>query len=181
MGARPPRPAAREAEPYSSPTAFRADLLAMGHALAEAGGGLLASGGVIGRLIRAVEVFGFHLATLDLRQNSAVHERVVGELLARAGVCDDYAALDEEARVSLLNRELATARPLASRFITYSDETAKELAIVAAAAEAHATYGNACIRQYIVSMCTSVSDLLEVHLLLKEVACMCPAIRRRRM
>ncbi len=174
VGARPPRPAAREAEPYSSPTAFRADLLAMGHALAEAGGGLLASGGVIGRLIRAVEVFGFHLATLDLRQNSAVHERVVGELLARAGVCDDYAALDEDARVSLLNRELATARPLASRFITYSEETAKELAIVAAAAEAHATYGNACIRQYIVSMCTSVSDLLEVHLLLKEVGLYVP-------
>ena len=59
------------------------------------GGGLLSSGGALGRLIRAVEVFGFHLATLDLRQNSAIHESVVAEMLKVAGVCDDYTALGE--------------------------------------------------------------------------------------
>ena len=163
-----PRPAGRLGEAYGGPSALRDDLATLARPLAASGGGLLASGGAIGRLIRAVEVFGFHLATLDLRQNSAVHERVVAELLAAAGVCADYAALDEAARVELLRRELATARPLTSRFMHYSEETAGELAIVAAAAEAHANYGAACIRQYIVSMCKSVSDLLEVHLLLKE-------------
>ncbi len=174
VGTAPPRPAARKATPYPDPNALRADLIAIARPLAAGAGGLLASGGAIGRLIRAVEVFGFHLATLDLRQNSAVHERVVAELLKTAGVCDDYLALGEDERVTLLNRELASARPLTSRFITYSEETTGELAIVAAVAEAHAAYGPACIRQYIVSMCESVSDLLEVHLLLKEVGLYVP-------
>ena len=168
-GQQPPRPGALKGEPYPDPAALRADLVAIARPLSQEGHGLLGSGGGIGRLIRAVEVFGFHLATLDLRQNSAVHEKVVAEMLKVAGVTDDYAALDEGQRVMLLRQELATPRPLASRFSDYSDETRGELAIVAAAADAHATYGPACIRQYIVSMCKSVSDLLEVNLLLKEV------------
>ncbi|MHA0317907.1 phosphoenolpyruvate carboxylase [Sphingomonas melonis] len=161
------RPGRLTGEPYPDPQAFRADLAAIAHALASAGA--LKTGGALGRLIRAVETFGFHLATLDLRQNSAVHERVVAELLKTAGVEDDYLALDEPARVALLRRELAHARPLASRFTSYSDETQSELQIVLAAAEAHATYGPACITNYIVSMAQSVSDLLEINLLLKEV------------
>jgi phosphoenolpyruvate carboxylase len=164
-----PRPGRLSGVPYADPGALRADLLAIARPLAADGGGLLASGGALGRLIRAVEVFGFHLATLDLRQNSAVHERVVAELLAKAGVCDDYAARDEAARVDLLRTELASPRPLTGPFVDLSQETASELAIVRAAAEAHTAYGPACIRQYIVSMAKSVSDLLEVHLLLKEV------------
>jgi phosphoenolpyruvate carboxylase len=164
-----PRPGPLTGEAYPDPQAFRADLLAIARPLAADGGGLLASGGAIGRLIRACEVFGFHLATLDMRQNSAVHERVVAEMLKVAGVCDDYLGLDEAARVALLRAELATPRPLASRFATYSDETRGELDIVAAAAEAQAKYGHACIDQYIVSMGESVSDLLEVNLMLKEV------------
>ncbi|SFP86714.1 phosphoenolpyruvate carboxylase [Sphingomonas rubra] len=168
-----PRPGRLTGEPYPSPAAFRADLVAIAHGLAAGGArdgaaGALGSSGALGRLIRAVDVFGFHLATLDLRQNSAVHERVVAELLKVAGVEDDYAALDEEARVALLRRELAGGRPLASRFAAYSEETASELAIVEAAAAAHARYGAGSIRVYIVSMCRSVSDLLEVNLLLKE-------------
>lgn len=162
-----PRPGRLTGEPYPDPHAFRADLAAIAHGLASAGA--LKTGGALGRLIRAVETFGFHLATLDLRQNSAVHERVVAELLKTAGVEDDYLGLDEPARVALLRRELAHARPLASRFTTYSDETHSELQIVLAAAEAHATYGPACITNYIVSMAQSVSDLLEINLLLKEV------------
>ncbi|KQT34778.1 phosphoenolpyruvate carboxylase [Sphingomonas sp. Leaf412] len=164
-----PRPGALTGEPYPDPAALRADLVTLARPLSQEGHGLLGSGGAIGRLIRAVEVFGFHLATLDLRQNSAVHERIVAEMLKVAGVADDYAALDEGQRVMLLRQELATPRPLTSRFADYSDETRGELAIVAAAADAHATYGPGCIRQYIVSMCQSVSDLLEVQLLLKEV------------
>ncbi|MCU6454671.1 phosphoenolpyruvate carboxylase [Sphingomonas sp. A2-49] len=162
-----PRPGHLTGEPYPDPQAFRADLVAIAHGLSTAGA--LKTGGALGRLIRAVETFGFHLATLDLRQNSAVHERVVAELLKTAGVEPDYLSLDEAARVALLRRELAHARPLASRFTTYSDETDTELKIVLAAAEAHATYGPACITNYIVSMAQSVSDLLEINLLLKEV------------
>ncbi|WP_151954610.1 phosphoenolpyruvate carboxylase [Sphingomonas sp. EC-HK361] len=156
-------------DPYPDPVSFRADLVTIARGLRADGEGVLASGGQLGRLIRAVDVFGFHLATLDLRQNSAVHERVVAELLRVAGVEADYLALDEAQRVMLLRHELSNARPLASAFADYSDETRSELAIVKAAAEAHAQYGPAAIRQYIVSMAKSVSDLLEVNLLLKEV------------
>ncbi|HEU0045578.1 phosphoenolpyruvate carboxylase [Sphingomonas sp.] len=163
-----PRPGPLTGEAYPDSQSFRADLVAIARALAAGGGGALASGGALGRLIRAVDLFGFHLATLDLRQNSAVHERVVAELFAVAGVEADYLALNEDARVVLLRRELASTRPLTSRFAEYSDETCGELAIVEAAAAAHARYGPACITQYIVSMAKSVSDLLEVHLLLKE-------------
>ena len=168
-GSPAPRPGTLAGESYPDPAALRADLVTIARPLSADGDGLLGTGGAIGRLIRAVEVFGFHLATLDLRQNSAVHERVVAEMLKTAGVCDDYAALDEDGRVMLLRQELATPRPLTSRFADYSEETQGELAIVQAAADAHATYGPACIHQYIVSMTKSVSDLLEVHLLLKEV------------
>ena len=164
-----PRPGMLKGERYPDPQAFRADLVTIARALRDSGGGALASGGALGRLIRAVETFGFHLATLDLRQNSAVHERVVAELLKVAGVENDYLALGESQRVSLLRHELSNARPLASPFATYSDETEGELAIVRAAAEAHAQYGPACIVQHIVSMAQSVSDLLELNILLKEV------------
>jgi phosphoenolpyruvate carboxylase len=164
-----PRPGKLKGEPYPDPKSLRGDLVTIARALEVGGNGPLASGGALGRLIRAVETFGFHLATLDLRQNSAVHEGVVAELLRVAGVEADYAALDEEARVALLRRELASARPLASRFAGYSEETTGELAIVAAAAEAHAKYGPGCITNYIVSMGKSVSDLLEINLMLKEV------------
>jgi len=103
-----------------------------------------------------------------MRQNSAVHERVVAELLNRAGVEKDYAGLDEFARIALLRRELASNRPLGTRFSDYSEETASELAIVEAAAEAHRIYGPQCITHYIISKAESVSDLLEVNILLKE-------------
>lgn len=164
-----PRPGPLNGERYADPQAFRADLVVIARALAAGGGGTLSSGGALGRLIRAVETFGFHLATLDLRQNSAVLERVVAELLKVAGVEEDYLALGESQRVSLLRHELSNARPLGSAFADYSDETQSELAILRAAATAHATYGPACIVQHIVSMAQSVSDLLELNVLLKEV------------
>ena len=169
-----PRPPGLRGEPYPDPAAFRRDLVTIAHALAGEGAGPLASGGALGRLIRALDTFGFHLATLDLRQNSAVHEATVAELLKVAGVEADYAALDEAARVALLRRELANARPLVSPYAVYTPDTASELAILRAAAAAHRQYGPGCIRQYIVSMAMSVSDLLEVHLMLKEVGLYTP-------
>ncbi|NNM77416.1 phosphoenolpyruvate carboxylase [Sphingomonas sp. ID1715] len=166
-GKLPPRATSLSAEPYAAPAELQADLTAIDRSISK-DGGVLAGTGALSRLIRAVDTFGFHMATLDLRQNSAVHERVVAELLHAAGAHQDYAALGESERIALLQRELATPRLLATPFATYSDETQSELAIVRAAAEAHRRYGPACIRQYIVSMCKSVSDLLEVQLLLKE-------------
>jgi len=168
MGRPPPRPSQLRGVPYADAAALRADLATIGRGLAMEGNGALASDGGVARLIRAVELFGFHLATLDMRQNSAVHERVVAELLKVAGVEPDYLALDEPARVALLRRELATNRPLGSRFATYSEETANEIAIVEAAAQAHARYGPDSIRHYLISMTETVSDLLEVNILLKE-------------
>jgi phosphoenolpyruvate carboxylase len=173
-GKLPPRPAVVDAPPYEHPHEFQDELRLVARTLAKLGGETLASNGALGRLIRAVRTFGFHLATLDLRQNSAVHERVVAELLARAGVEPDYLALDEEARLELLRKELASPRPLRLVWSEYSDETAKELAIIDAAAEAHRKYGAESIVQYIVSMAETVSDLLEVHLLLREAGLYIP-------
>jgi phosphoenolpyruvate carboxylase len=167
-GRAPPRPASVDAEPYDDVPRLHADLLALEQSLRAESRIEPSAGSTLPRLIRAVETFGFHLATLDLRQNSAVHERVVAELLRVAGVADDYLALDEDARVALLRRELASERLLASPFARYSPETHSELAIVRAAAEAHQRYGPECITAYIISMCRSVSDLLEVNVLLKE-------------
>ncbi|MEM8694718.1 MAG: phosphoenolpyruvate carboxylase [Pseudomonadota bacterium] len=168
IGKPPPRPSSLAAEPYRTPQDLQDELRTIARALADSGGETLASSGALGRLIRAVRTFGFHLATLDMRQNSAVHARTVAELLRHAGVEDDYQALDEEARIALLRRELASPRPLTVPRFAYSEETRKELAILEAAAEAHRRYGPGCITNYIVSMTETVSDLLEVHILLKE-------------
>ncbi|NQX93708.1 MAG: phosphoenolpyruvate carboxylase [Erythrobacter sp.] len=168
-GAVPARPPLVSRPPYEGPEEFERDLRQISRSLADLGGETMGLVGTLGRLIRAVQTFGFHLATLDLRQNSAVHERVVGELFAAAGVEADYLALKEDERVALLGAELAGKRPLRTPWATYSEETQKELAIVDAAAEAHACFGPDCITQYIVSMAESVSDLLEVLLLLREV------------
>ncbi len=164
----PARLASVPGKPYVRPEELRTDLVTIAHALAQSGAGLLATGGALGRLIRAVDSCGFHLATLDLRQNSDVHGRVVADLLRIAGVEPDYLSLDEQARVTLLRKELASERLLASPFAHYADETRSELAIVRAAARAHEQYGQACITTYIISKCESVSDMLEVNTLLKE-------------
>jgi phosphoenolpyruvate carboxylase len=164
-GQTPARPASVSGEPYPDAQSLCADLLILEKSLqAQSKGGSSA----LTRLIRAVETFGFHLATLDLRQNADVHARVVAELLRVAGVAQDYDKLDEATRVELLRRELASERLLASPYATYSDETLSELAILHAAAEAHRIYGPGCITTYIISKSESVSDLLEVNILLKE-------------
>lgn len=167
-GRAPQLPARFAAEPYPDPQHFRAELCALSESLSASGNRELAKGGALSRLIRAVEVFGWHLATLDLRQNADVHARVVAELLAVAGVTPDYQSLSEPERVALLRRELGNQRLLASPYASYSDETKSELAIVYAAAKAHAEYGPESIRTYIVSKTEHVSDLLEVNILLKE-------------
>ncbi|MET0204255.1 MAG: phosphoenolpyruvate carboxylase, partial [Casimicrobiaceae bacterium] len=163
----PPRPASVTGDPYPTPAAFRADLDTIAASLATHGATPLAAGR-LDPLRRAVDVFGFHLAQLDLRQNSDVHEAVVGELLARAGVTADYASLDEAARTTVLAEALVRPQLLASPFIDYSPRTLSELAIVRAAADVHQRFGAAALPNYVISKCQSASDLLEVAVLLKE-------------
>ncbi|MES2941427.1 MAG: phosphoenolpyruvate carboxylase [Pseudomonadota bacterium] len=123
-------------------------------------------------LIRAVDVFGFHLATVDLRQSSDKHEEVVAELLAVARVEANYSALDEADKRELLMRLLNDARPLRVIGVQYSAHATGELAIFEAARIARARFGKEAIRHYIISHTETVSDLLEVLLLQKEVGLM---------
>lgn len=167
-GEHAPRTPSVNAEPYAAPADLRADLQIVQASLLDAQGPSFRTG-PLPDLIRAVDVFGFHLATLDLRQNSSVHGRVVAELLKAAGVADDYGNLPEDKRRELLVRELSHMRPLSSPFAAYSDETRGELRTLEAAAEAKRRHGPDAIRSYIISNTTDVSDLLEVYILLKEV------------
>jgi phosphoenolpyruvate carboxylase len=165
-----------QAEPYASPDALRADLKVLANSLKLNGSANLA-GGRLRRLMRAVQVFGFHLAPIDLRQNSEVHARTVAELLAGAGRCPDYEALSEVDRSKLLVEEIATPRPLYSPYLSYSEETQGELAIFFAARELRQRYGTAALPNCIISKTDGVSDLLELALLLKESGLLRPGAR----
>jgi phosphoenolpyruvate carboxylase len=154
--------------PYASAAEFSADLEVIALSLKRTNAGIVARGR-LRALQRAVDVFGFHLAPIDLRQNSDVHERTVAELLAAAAPGFDYKAMSEAERVELLRRELVSPRPLFSPFIAYGEETAGELALFRAAADIRRKYGHAAIRTSIISKTDSVSDMLELALILKEV------------
>ena len=173
--ARRPAPLAPRATAaaYERADDLLADLDTVAASLRANGAGVVAEGR-LSRLRGAVAIFGFHLATLDLRQNADVHARVIAELLKVAGVEADYEALDEAARVDLLGRELSSPRLLSVPFAELSEETAKEMAILHAAASAHARFGPECIRTYIISKASGVANLLEVYTLLKEVGLYLP-------
>ncbi|MBF6213365.1 phosphoenolpyruvate carboxylase [Nocardia puris] len=155
------------AEPYPTPQSVLDDLDAIDASLRATGDGLIADDR-LAALRHALETFGFHLQGLDMRQNSEVHEQVVAELLAWAGVHADYANLSEAERVELLAAELRTRRPLLGANARLSELAAKEVGIVRAAKEVVDTFGEEAVPNYIISMCTSVSDMLEAALLLKE-------------
>jgi phosphoenolpyruvate carboxylase len=157
--------------PYPGPEAFLADLQVIEASLQTHHGAALATQR-LHPLIRAVEVFGFHLATVDLRQSSDKHEAVVAELLATARIEPAYARLDEDAKRDVLLRLLDDARPLRVMGATYGDLTRDELAIFETAKVMLERYGRQAIRHYIISHTESVSDLLEVLLLQKEVGLM---------
>ena len=154
--------------PYASADEFLHDLRVIDASLAAHNAQALAAPR-LQPLMRAVQVFGFHLATVDLRQSSDKHEAVVAELLRVAKVEADYSALSEDARRSLLLQQLNDARPLRVRAASYGELAVSELAIFEAAVEMLARYGRESLRHYIISHTEDVSDLLEVMLLLKEV------------
>ncbi|MBX3652903.1 MAG: phosphoenolpyruvate carboxylase [Ramlibacter sp.] len=157
--------------PYTRAEEFLADLRVIETSLLEHHGAALVAQR-LHPLVRAVEVFGFHLATVDLRQSSDKHEEVVAELLATARVEPAYAALDEMARRALLIRLLNDARPLRVVGATYSEHARKEIAIFEMARLMRERFGKQAIRHYIISHTETVSDLLEVLLLQKEVGLM---------
>lgn len=153
--------------PYSVPGELQADLDTIDASLRKHGSALLADDR-LALLREGVRVFGFHLCGLDMRQNSDVHEEVVAELLAWAGVHPDYGSLAEDERVELLAAELGTRRPLVGDRAELSDLARGELGVVRAAAHAIQRYGPSAIPNYVISMCRSVSDVLEAAILLKE-------------
>ncbi|PWC74823.1 phosphoenolpyruvate carboxylase [Azospirillum sp. TSH64] len=172
-GLEAPRHAVGDAPPYQTPAEFRADLEIIDRSLTVNGSAALAKGR-LRHLRRAVDLFGFHLASIDLRQNSDVHERSVAELLSFADADVDYTALSENERIEILVRELDTNRPLASGYADYSEETSSELDILRTAAEARVRFGTDAVVNCVISKTDGVSDILEVAVLLKEAGLLRP-------
>ncbi|MDP1736405.1 MAG: phosphoenolpyruvate carboxylase [Caulobacter sp.] len=152
---------------YDGPEQFVADLETVRASLRVHGGDRLV-GGRLHTLLQVARACGFHLLAIDMRQNADVHERVVAELIRRSGQDIDYRALDEDGKVALLLGEMAHQRPLRSPFAQYSEETARELATLDAAAEAVRDYGPGVIGAYVVSKTASLSDILEPLVLLAQ-------------
>jgi phosphoenolpyruvate carboxylase len=166
-------PGSAETASAYAKSAELADDLARIHGSLESNGSALLARGRLRSLRRAVDVFGFHLAGVDLRQNSDVHERVIAELFKASGF-SGYREADETARIERLLAEIRSDRQLTSSFSTYSDETTSELEIGRAAAEAHLLYGEDSVPNYVISKTDAVSDILEVALLLKEAGLLNP-------
>ena len=165
------RHAVEPQNPYTDSDSFLADLKVIQASLNSHHAKALAAQR-LDPLIRAVEVFGFHLATVDLRQSSDQHEKVVDELLATARIEKNYASLNEASKRAVLLKLLNDARPLRIPGANYSDHAQSELSIFEEARLARTTYGTEAIRHYIISHTETVSDLLEVLLLQKEVGLM---------
>ena len=154
---------------YATADEFYQDLLAIRDSLLENKGDYLISGEFV-ELMQAVEIFGFYLASIDMRQDSSVHEACVAELLASAGINDHYSNLSEDEKCSLLLKELEEdPRILSATHAEKSELLEKELSIFKAARKLKDKLGENVIRQTIISHATSVSDMLELAIMLKEV------------
>ncbi|WP_068321590.1 phosphoenolpyruvate carboxylase [Polynucleobacter yangtzensis] len=154
--------------PYKSSQEFLTDLQTIEASLVSQGAKALVNRRLRG-LIRAVEVFGFHLATVDLRQSSDKHEEVLSELLNFAAIECNYSALSEGEKRKLLLSLLKDPRPLRVVGHKYSEFSISEIAIFEMAKRMRELFGAEAIRHYIISHTETVSDLLEVLLLQKEV------------
>jgi phosphoenolpyruvate carboxylase len=157
-----------DVEPYAHPDAFVADLSVIIDSLERNGGERLV-GTSLRTLVEVAKACGFHLMSLDLRQNADVHERTLHELFQRAGTSIRYLDLPEEDRCKVLIEELSHQRPLVSPFTAYGEETSRELATMEAAAQAVRDYGRACLGAYVISKSATLSDILEPLVLLKQV------------
>ncbi|TVY03338.1 phosphoenolpyruvate carboxylase [Cohnella terricola] len=120
------------------------------------------------KLIRQVELFGFHLAALDVRQHSKEHENTMSELLANAGVCSDYAALSEQEKIELLNGLLSGSKALLTEDMKLSESSQECINVYHTIYKAQQEFGVGCITSYLISMSEAASDILEVMVFAKE-------------
>ena len=161
-------PVDRHAQPYAAPQEFIADLDVLIDSLFKHGAVYLARGR-IASLRRAAEVFGFHLAPLDMRQHSAIHEQTVSELFSHGLGKPDYCDLEEAERREVLLAALQGGKPLLGEMKQYSAATQSELRIMQTAAQIHQRFGRAALPNHIISKTDAVSDLLELALMLQQV------------
>jgi phosphoenolpyruvate carboxylase len=152
---------------YNSVEEFIADLRLMQDSLRERKGERLAAGR-LGALIRQADIFGFHLATLDLRQHSANLRTALTEVFRRYGLSDDYAALPEVDKELLLTRELLSGRPLTPAQLDFTPETNETLELFRLVRKAHERVGPHAIQNFIISMTTGASDVLTVLLMAQD-------------
>lgn len=161
------------ADSYENPEEFVKDLQIVRDSLQENNSELVARGR-IRSLIRSVNIFGFHLASLDMRQHSGIHAQVIDDLFEKgAGTCG-YKDLNEEQKRAWLLAELSVSRPLRSQYIDYAELTYKELKIMDAAHKLQVEFGASSIPNYVISQASDVSDILEVALLMKESGSLVP-------
>lgn len=163
-----------QAQAYPDAETFKADLVLVLEAL-KADGKESHTLAPLESLIVCVEIFGFHLASIDLRQDSSINEACVAELLAQAKVEEAYSQLDEASKVQCLLHQLTLEpRRLSSALNQASEILHREMAIYQAVADLQNRLGHRTIKRHIVSHTTSVSDLLELALLFKEVGLVGP-------
>lgn len=151
---------------YPHASDFLADLKLIQSSLMENRGKMLAQGR-LAELIRRVQIFGFHMATLDMRQHAEVHRDALAEIFARYNLCANYKALSEDEKIQRLTQEIESPRPLVAR-LNFSKSTNETVRLFHLIREAREKLGANAIRTYIISMTTSVSDMLEVLLLAKD-------------
>jgi phosphoenolpyruvate carboxylase len=118
--------------------------------------------------VRQAEIFGFHLASLDLRQTSDRHTAAIAEVLGRYGLAEGYAALGEDERARVLTDEIQRGRPFAPHLLDFSPETNETLELFRLVRRAHERVGAHAIEAYVVSMTRGPSDLLAVLLMAKD-------------
>lgn len=158
----------QSAEPYADSAELVHDLDVIINSLKRHKSNWLARGD-LRNLRRAADVFGFHLASIDMRQHSQVHEQVVAELFEQGTHRKGYLELPDAERTEWLLAEIRSPRPLLSPYLKYSKTTQSELRIIQKAAEIQRRFGHDALPNYIISMTTRVINVLEVALLLKEV------------
>ncbi|MEM7453390.1 MAG: phosphoenolpyruvate carboxylase [Planctomycetota bacterium] len=151
---------------YESADDLLGELCQIDQSLRENKGEVLTRGR-LGRLIRRVRAFGFHLATLDIRQHSGRHEQTLHEVFSQFHICEDYVSLPEPERVELLTHEIANRRPLTAQ-LTFGEDTNETISLFRLINQAHLKTGSNSVQTYIISMTESVSDVLEVLLLMSD-------------
>ncbi|MFE5324364.1 phosphoenolpyruvate carboxylase [Paenibacillus sp. NPDC056579] len=152
---------------YNNPDEFLADLKIIERSLRNHYADFIADTYVT-KLIRQVELFGFHLASLDVRQHSKEHEAAMTEILAKMSICPDYSALGEDEKIELLSSLLNEQRPITSPYMNYSESTQECLNVYRVVKKAQQEFGRQCISSYLISMTQGASDLLEVLVFGKE-------------